>query len=127
MIMTRFCRVVLLGLSAALVQAPAAAQNAQACKTPQHRQFDFWVGTWDVSLTGQDKLVARSVVENLYGGCVIRENWMPVSGTAGGSLNTYDSADGRWHQVWMDAANARVTFEGYFAEGQMVLTGGWCE
>jgi hypothetical protein len=65
MIMTRFCRVVLLGLSAALVQAPAAAQNAQACKTPQHRQFDFWVGTWDVSLTGQDKLVARSVVENL--------------------------------------------------------------
>ena len=123
--MTRFQRLVLLGLSAALVQAPASAQTAQACKTPQHRQFDFWVVTWDVSPTGQDKVVARSVIENLYGGCVIRENWMPTSGTAGGSLNSYDPADGRWHQVWMDAGNARVSFEGYFANGQMILTGDW--
>ena len=37
--------------------------------------------------------------------------------------DTYDPADGRWHQVWMDAGNARVTFEGYFANGQMILTG----
>ena len=123
--MTRFQRLVLLGFSAALVQAPAGAQNAQACKTPQHRQFDFWVGTWDVSPTGQDKVVARSVIENLYGGCVIRENWMPTRGTPGGSLNSYDPADGRWHQVWMDAGNARVSFEGYFANGQMILTGDW--
>ena len=123
--MTRYHRLVLVGLLAALVHSPAAAQTAQACKTPQHRQFDFWVGTWDVSPTGQDKVVARSLIENLYGGCAIRENWMPVSGTAGGSLNTYDPADGRWHQVWTDAANARVSFEGYFADGQMVLTGDW--
>ena len=123
--MTRYHRLVLVGLSVALVHSPAAAQTAQACKTPQHRQFDFWVGTWDVSPTGQDKVVARSLIENLYGGCAIRENWMPVSGTAGGSLNTYDPADGRWHQVWTDAANARVSFEGYFADGQMVLTGDW--
>ena len=123
--MKRFYRLLLLVLSAALSQTPATAQNAQACKTPQHRQFDFWVGTWDVSPTGQEKLVARSLVENLYGGCVIRENWMPISGTAGGSLNTYDPADDRWHQVWMDAGNARVSFEGYFADGQMILTGDW--
>jgi hypothetical protein len=123
--MTRFYRLVLLGLSAALVQAPAAAQIAQGCKTPQHRQFDFWVGTWDVSPTGQEKVVARSLIENLYDGCVIRENWMPISGTAGGSLNTYDPADGRWHQVWMDAANGRVSFDGELIGGQMVLTGDW--
>ena len=123
--MTRFHRLVLLALTAALVQAPAAAQPAQGCKTPQHRQFDFWVGTWDVSATGQDKVVARSVIENLYGGCVIRENWMPVSGTPGGSLNTFDPADGRWHQVWMDASNARVSFNGELVDGNMVLTGDW--
>ena len=123
--MTRLYRLVLLGLTAALVQASAAAQPAQGCKTPQHRQFDFWVGTWDVSATGQDKVVARSVIENLYGGCVIRENWMPVSGTPGGSLNTFDPADGRWHQVWMDASNSRVSFDGELVDGNMVLTGDW--
>ena len=123
--MTRFHRLLLLGLTAVLVQAPAAAQPAQGCKTPQHRQFDFRVGTWDVSATGQDKVVARSVIENLYGGCVIRENWMPVSGTPGGSLNTFDPADGRWHQVWMDASNSRVSFDGELVDGNMVLTGDW--
>ncbi len=110
-------------LSAAASQA--AAQSALGCKLPEHRQFDFWVGTWDVSPTGQDRVVARSVVENIYGGCVIRENWMPASGTPGGSLNTYDPADNRWHQEWMDASNARVSFVGYLAEGKMVLTGNW--
>ena len=123
--MTRFHRLLLLGLTAVLVQAPAAAQPAQGCKTPQHRQFDFWVGTWDVSATGQDKVVARSVIENLYGGCVLRENWMPVSGTPGGSLITFDPADGRWHQVWMDASNSRVSFDGELVDGNMVLTGDW--
>ena len=123
--MARFFRLVLLGFSGALIHAPAAAQNGQGCKTPQHRQFDFWVGTWDVSPTGQDTVVARSLIENIYGGCVIRENWTPISGNPGGSMNTYDPADGRWHQVWMDSGNARVSFEGYFAEGKMILTGDW--
>jgi hypothetical protein len=65
------------------------------------------------------------VIENLYDGCVIRENWMPAAGTAGGSLNTFDPADNRWHQVWMDASNARVSFDGEVVEGSMVLTGNW--
>ena len=102
-----------------------AQTAAGTCNSPQHRQFDFWVGTWDVSPTGQDKVVARSVIENLYGGCVIRENWMPVSGTPGGSLNTYDPDDGKWHQVWMDSANARVMFDGELVDGKMILTGLW--
>ena len=122
-----------LGLAALAMAAATAAhsqvtvntQTPPGCKTPQHRQFDFWVGTWDVSPTGQQKIVARSVIENLYGGCVIRENWMPASGTPGGSLNTYDPADGRWHQIWMDASDARVSFEGGPIDGKMVLTGFW--
>ena len=113
------------GIAALALPSVSAAQVASGCKTPQHRQFDFWVGTWDVFPTGQDRLAARSVVENLYGGCVIRENWTPLTGTAGGSLNTFDPEDGHWHQVWMDAANARVLFEGDLVDGKMVLTGSW--
>ena len=105
--------------------AAQAPQTPPACATPSHRQFDFWVGHWDVYPTGKDKLVAHSLIENLYSGCVIRENWMPLSGTPGGSLNTYDPEDKRWHQVWMDAANARVSFDGEVVGGKMVLTGNW--
>jgi hypothetical protein len=114
-----------LALAASATAAAAQAPAASGCKSPEHRQFDFWVGTWDVSPTGQTKVVARSLIENLYGGCVIRENWMPVAGTAGGSLNTYDPEDKRWHQVWMDASNARVSFDGELVDGNMVLTGNW--
>ena len=108
-----------IGATPVMAQAPQPA--ALGCKSPEHRQFDFWVGTWDVSPTGQDRVVARSVVENLYGGCVIRENWMPAAGTAGGSLNTFDPADNRWHQVWMDASNARVLFDGGMIDGGMFV------
>lgn len=123
--MSRILRLLLLSVAAAGTPGAAQSQVAPACKTPQHRQFDFWVGRWDVYPTGQDKLVARSLIENLYGGCVIRENWMPLTGTPGGSLNSFDPEDGRWHQVWMDAANARVSFDGELVDGKMVLTGNW--
>ena len=113
------------GATVLSLPSSGSAQAALGCKSPQHRQFDFWVGTWDVYPTGQNKLVARSVIENLYGGCVIRENWSPASGTPGGSLNTYDPEDGHWHQVWMDASNARVMFDGDLVDGKMVLTGPW--
>src|SRR4029078_8672821 len=100
----------------------AIAAHAQAmapgCKLPEHRQFDFWVGRWDVYPTGKDKLVAHSLIENLYGGCVIAENWMPLKGTEGGSLNTYAPEDRQWPQVWMDAANGRVGFDGRLADGK---------
>jgi hypothetical protein len=123
--MSRTLALVLLGAAIFGTSAMAQAPAALGCKSAEHRQFDFWVGTWDVSPTGQDKIVARSVIENLYGGCVIRENWMPAAGTAGGSLNTFDPADNRWHQVWMDASNARVSFDGELVAGNMVLTGNW--
>jgi hypothetical protein len=126
-------KLVLLVAGACLVSGAALAQTQQApastpppaCESAQHRQFDFWVGRWDVYPTGKDQLVAHSLIENLYRGCVIRENWMPLKGTDGGSLNTYDPGDKRWHQVWMDAANGRVSFDGELQDGKMVLTGNW--
>jgi hypothetical protein len=118
------------------VSAATLAQTQQApptnpvspgptCTSAQHRAFDFWVGRWDVYPTGKAKMVAHSRIENLYGGCVIRENWMPFNGNDGGSLNTYDPQDRRWHQVWMDSSNGRVAFDGGVEDGKMVLRGNW--
>ena len=69
----------LIVLNALFVASTASAQAAPAppppaCTAPEHRQFDFWVGYWDVYPTGKEKLVAHSLIEKLYAGCTIREN-----------------------------------------------------
>ena len=130
MLFQRLARTILVA-GAALGPAPAAAQTAApappppACSGPEHRQFDFWVGDWNVSQTGQSSEVARSRVERLFQGCVIRETWMPARGGGGGSLNHFDAGQGRWHQTWIDSGNNRVIFEGGLVDGDMVLTGFW--
>ena len=106
--------------TAAPQPAPPSAGTA-----PEHGQFAVWVGRWDVDPTGKDVLVAHSLIEKLYSGCTIRENWMPLKGGGGGSLNMYDPADRRWHQTWHDSSNARVEFDGELKDGKMVLTGLW--
>jgi hypothetical protein len=121
--MTRLLLVMLIAPASALAQAPAT--NPPACASPEHRQFDFWVGSWDVYAFGKDKLVAHSLIERLYDGCAIRENWMPLKGTAGGSLNAWVPDQKKWHQTWVDASNSHVMFEGGMVGGKMVLTGLW--
>lgn len=115
-------------LAFATLHTAAAAQPAKpppACTAGEHRQFDFWVGYWDVYVTGKpEKKVANSLIERLYGGCTIRENWKSAN-SAGGSLNMYDPSDKRWHQTWHDSSNSRAEFDGGLIKGTMVLTGFW--
>lgn len=115
----------LLLTTAALAQTVPVAPKPPACAAPEHRQFDFWVGYWDVYPTGKDKLVAHSLIEKLYAGCTIRENWMPLNNNTGGSLNMYDPSRKRWRQTWQDSQNGRVEFEGGLIGGKMVLAGSW--
>lgn len=110
---------------ALLLALQAAAASPPACAAPEHRQFDFWVGEWDVYPTGTDKLVAKSRIERLHDGCVIREQWMPIGRGGGSSLNNYDPNARRWRQTWVDSSNARVEFEGGMEGGAMVLSGFW--
>ena len=105
--------------------AQPVAQPPSGCVEEVHGAFDFWVGEWDVFPNGQETQVARSLIERLYGGCAIRENWMPFRGTGGGSLTSLDPGTGRWHQTWTGSTPGRVEFEGGPVSGGMVLTGYW--
>lgn len=108
--------------------APAAAaptpSAAPACTSPEHRQFDFWVGRWDV-YGPKGKLQAHSLIEKLYDGCGIRENWMPLGGSGGGSLNIYLPAEKHWEQFWIDSAGSRAIFDGGWNGTAMVIQGKW--
>jgi hypothetical protein len=118
---------VLAAQSAAPAPAPATppAPPPPACATPQHRQFDFWVGSWDVYATGTDRLVAHSLIERRYNGCAIRENWMPLQGQGGGSFSAWRPGASRWQQTWVESTGTWVEFSGGMDGNAMVLTGPW--
>ncbi|MEO7982484.1 MAG: tetratricopeptide repeat protein [Bacteroidota bacterium] len=80
-----------------------AAENAYPCKKdPRSRNFDFWVGDWDVYTTGTTKLIGRSLIEKASGECMILENWTSVGLTyEGKSINYVDPASGKWEQDWV--------------------------
>ena len=120
-------RIALLSLLAISSAATAAQQTpapAQPCAAPEFHQLDFWVGKWDVYPTGKDKLVAHSLIESVYG-CGIRENWMPLSNTPGGSLSVYVPAEKHWEQFWIDSGGSRAFFTGGWDGKAMVITGKW--
>lgn len=124
--MKRYLAALLLPLAqAASAQDAPATPPPPSCSGPQFDAFDFWVGEWDVYPNGKDRLVAHSKIEKLYGGCAIRENWMPLRGKPGGSLSNYEPETGRWHQDWIGSVPGRVEFDGGAVDGKMVLTGWW--
>jgi len=112
---------------ATAIAAPGLAQSplAKACAQAERSQLDFWVGHWDVYPTGTAKLIAHSLIEKLYSGCAIRENWMPLGGTGGGSLSAWNPKTGKWHQTWMDSSGATVEFDGGLVGDTMTIMGNW--
>ncbi|HJW13255.1 MAG TPA: hypothetical protein VJ776_01090 [Thermoanaerobaculia bacterium] len=108
-------------VSPAAAPSPAAVMSP-SCTAPQYRQFDFWLGEWD--LVGADgKKSAEDKVVQILGGCAIQENWTSVKSGQGLSLSAYDPATRHWHQTLMDDSGAVLKLEGEFAEGKMVLIG----
>lgn len=108
-------------LALAVLPAAATAQSA-GCQAPEHREFDFWIGTWDV--TGPAGQVAgRNTIQPLMGGCVLHESYDGQRGYHGESFNMYDRGRGVWHQTWVDNGGTLLRLDGSFADGRMVLEG----
>ena len=112
----------------ATTPTPAPAPSAPpppACAAAEHRQFDFWVGSWEVYYTGKPRQMARSLIERVYDGCGIRENWMPIGRSGGGSLNSYIPEAKEWRQLWIDNSNSWAEFRGGMQGKSMVISGVW--
>ena len=104
-----------------------ATENAFPClKDPRAREFDFWVGEWDVFATGTTQLVGKSRIDNASGGCMILENWTAVGGPAhnGKSMNFVDPITSKWIQVWVGSSginyiNITRFYDGEYKDGAM--------
>lgn len=101
--------------------APLIAAAAP-CDAGEHRQFDFWLGDWEVR-TPDGKLAGTNRIEREYGGCVLHERYTTGGSYSGESLNVYDAGRRVWHQTWVDTSGTLLLLEGGLRDGSMVLEG----
>lgn len=107
--------------------APALAQPLPppACETPEYRQFDFWLGEWEVTGGPQlDRIVGHNTITRVASGCALREHWMNAGGSDGHSLNVYDREAQRWTQFWIGSDGVVLRLSGGLREdGAMAMEG----
>jgi tetratricopeptide (TPR) repeat protein len=88
---------------------------------PEYKQFDFWVGEWDVQNNGQKAGTNR--IERILDGCVLLENWTSGLGGTGKSFNFYDASTRRWQQTWVDSTGNVLNLYGEFKENALRFSG----
>ena len=110
---------------AASAQEPDSAGPVPAtrCDSAGYRQFDFWIGDWDVTSGGQP--AGKNSIHPILNGCALQENWQGAGegGIRGTSFNIYDQATGLWHQTWVDNSGMLLLIEAGLVESSMVLSG----
>ena len=124
-IVSGVCFLVLLGGMVLAQTSPA-----KPCSASEFRQFDFWVGDWDLTWPGpqgQPELHGHNRIERELNDCVIHEHFSdqaepPFQGT---SVSTYSPKLAKWQQTWVDNQGSYLDFTGEFKDGQMVLTRGF--
>lgn len=116
----------LAGLAAAVLATPTAAQTPPSliCQDePEFRQFDFWVGDWEVFDNQSGNKAGENHIESRHAGCVLVERWESQGGGGGMSMNYYDSVTGVWRQLWV-SVNYSIDIQGGLdGQGRMVLEG----
>ncbi len=100
----------------------AAAPPPPGCTAPECRQFDFWIGEWNVE-NPDGTIAGTNRIESILGGCVLLENWSGSRGGHGKSFNAWSQDDSLWHQTWVDDRGHRLDLAGTFKEGRMTLLG----
>src|SRR4051794_18182963 len=94
------------------------------CVSPPYRQFDFWVGDWEVQ-DPQGHVVGKNLVTTEQEGCLLVEHWTSATGgQTGTSFNYYDVRDKKWHQLYIDNsgnAGAFPALTGELQNSKMVL------
>lgn len=105
---------------AATALEAAPVLTAPACDTPQHHQFDFWLGDWQVFDAATHELVAFDRVEKHSEGCIVEQNMTFLTDLyrrpgasyrlAGMSVNRFDGE--AWLELWADNQWGAIAMRG---------------
>ena len=88
---------------------------------PEHRQFDFSIGEWDVF--SENRKVADSSIHKMLENCVIYENYSQMDGYSGKSFNFFDKHLGKWRQTWVDVRGMVSEFTGAVRDEAFIYEG----
>lgn len=123
-------------LLALFFSAVAIAQAPNRLELPKDREFDFWVGEWDVNLRVQqgdkqwlDQIKSVAKIYSVNGGRAILELWndQRVQGIKGFSLRYYDFNRGKW-VLWLNwpgrNRSGLSSLQGEFRHGRGEFFGG---
>ena len=127
------CRCSLFALMAFLATTCLAQQPPQKrCDLAEQKQFDFWVGDWDLTTPGNkpgEVLHNRNTIKRILGGCIVQENFVggndlqqATPPLLGMSVSVFDPVSGKWKQTWVDNQGSYLDFTGEFKNGQMILS-----
>ena len=113
---------VLLFIFSGVVGFCQSAQSTPCMVNPVYRQFDFWIGEWEVFDLKGNK-AGDSRIEKILDDCVILESWTGTQGNVSGkSYNSYNQSTGKWQQYWVDNKGGITEyFNGRFENDKMVV------
>ena len=95
---------------------------ASCLDNDNYRQFDFWLGSWDV-YNADRELVGTNDITSAEEGCVLIEKWRGRQGSTGMSINYFEPASGLWKQAWVAASGYIVELSGRFDGASMAMEG----
>ena len=123
MLVGLICSLLIISNATVVAQASDAPP---ACATPEHRQFDFWVGDWQLTWEGSESGQQRGTnrITERYDSCVIHEDFQALApnGLRGMSVSMYNPQTEMWRQTWVDNQGSYLEFAGGFADGVMILS-----
>jgi len=96
------------GLGAGAEPNPASSPKPMPCTAAEYRQFDFWLGEWDVVSTAGGSGVNR--ITRICEGCALREEYAS-------RITRSRLGDGRVRQLWESSADGEqwtVVFDGTY-------------
>jgi len=98
-----------------------AQNNNCKCCTENHSEFDFWIGTWEVTNSDGSK-AGENRIEKVQDNCVLQENWTSATpGYTGTSNNFYNFRTKQWEQIWVDNSGFSLHLKGNKVGNQMIL------
>ena len=96
------------------------SQENCACCSSNHKNFDFWVGDWEV-FNAEGVKIGENLVEKLEDNCIVSENWTGVNGNSGKSFNYYQPIDSTWNQLWISNTGNILKLKGHAEIDKMIL------
>jgi len=98
---------------------------------PEARQFDFWLGEWDLMWPGEQSGLpagqtgrGTNTITAILDSAVIQESFIDGAPNSlrGMSFSVYNQRLGTWQQTWVDNQSGYLDFTGEFKDSKMILS-----